>query len=97
MHDTKDKASLVDFNRAGVPLMELVTEPDFTSGDEVRAFAKELQTIFAYLGTSDANMERGEMRVEVNISLADAPDKLGDKVEIKKLKLFARGKIICGL
>lgn len=93
MHDLKDKASLVDFNRAGVPLMELVTEPDFTSGDEVRAFAKELQIIFAYLDTSDANMERGEMRVEVNISLADAPDKLGDKVEIKNLNSLRAAKM----
>jgi aspartyl-tRNA(Asn)/glutamyl-tRNA(Gln) amidotransferase subunit B len=82
--------SLVDYNRAGVPLMELVTEPDFTSGSEVREFAEELQLIFKYLGVSDADMERGLMRVEVNISLKSKAEslkqgKLGTKVEIKNL------------
>jgi aspartyl-tRNA(Asn)/glutamyl-tRNA(Gln) amidotransferase subunit B len=80
-------SSLVDFNRAGVPLMELVTEPDITSGKEARAFAQELQLILRYLGVSEADMEKGQMRVEVNISLSK-DKKLGTKVEIKNLNSF---------
>ena len=77
--------SLVDYNRAGVPLMELVTEPDFETGLEVKKFAEELQLIFRYLDVSDADMEKGLMRVEVNISLTGDDGKLGTKVEIKNL------------
>ncbi|OGN03002.1 MAG: glutaminyl-tRNA synthase (glutamine-hydrolyzing) subunit B [Candidatus Yanofskybacteria bacterium RIFCSPHIGHO2_01_FULL_43_42] len=81
--------SLVDFNRAGVPLMELVTEPDLESGEEVRKFAEELRLILRYLGVSDADMEKGQMRVEVNISLRDkeqeTSNKFGIKVEIKNI------------
>jgi len=84
--------SLVNLNRAGVPLMELVTEPDITSGKEAREFAEELQLIFKYLGVSDADMEKGQMRVEVNISLAKSEKRkaksLGTKVEIKNLNSF---------
>ena len=90
--------SLVNFNRAGAPLMELVTEPDITSGKEASDFAKELQLIFKYLGVSDADMEKGLMRVEVNISVsktrpsgkatAGKAKKLGTKVEIKNLNSF---------
>jgi aspartyl-tRNA(Asn)/glutamyl-tRNA(Gln) amidotransferase subunit B len=77
--------SLIDFNRAGIPLMELVTEPDFESGEEVRRFAEELQLILRYLGVSDADMDRGLMRVEVNISLTGTDGKWGTKVEIKNI------------
>jgi len=80
--------SLVDFNRAGIPLMELVTEPDIASGKEARKFAEELQLILRYLGISDADMEKGQMRVEVNISLSKSKDVLGTKVEIKNLNSF---------
>lgn len=79
--------SLVNLNRAGVPLMELVTEPDITSGIEARKFAEELQLIFRYLGVSDVDMEKGLMRVEVNISVSNTK-KLGTKVEIKNLNSF---------
>jgi len=80
--------SLVDFNRSGVPLMELVTEPDISSGKEARKFAEELRLILKYLEVSDADMEKGQMRVEVNISLAKEGEKLGTKVEIKNLNSF---------
>ncbi len=79
--------SLVDFNRAGVPLMELVTEPVIHSGEEVVRFGRELQLLLQYLGVSEANMEKGEMRVEANISVSDS-DKLGTKVEVKNLNSF---------
>jgi aspartyl-tRNA(Asn)/glutamyl-tRNA(Gln) amidotransferase subunit B len=80
--------SAVDFNRAGVPLMELVTEPVIKNGDEARKFAEELQLILRYLEVSDADMEKGQMRVEVNISLGGRAAKLGTKVEIKNLNSF---------
>lgn len=81
--------SLIDFNRAGVPLMELVTEPDFNYGEEASAFAQELQLILRYLNVSSADMEKGQMRVEANISLKPiGSDKLGTKVEVKNLNSF---------
>jgi len=79
--------SLVDFNRAGIPLMELVTEPDLTSPQQARKFAQELRLILRYLGVSDADMEKGQMRVEANVSLSK-DKKLGTKVEIKNLNSF---------
>ncbi|MDP2704103.1 MAG: Asp-tRNA(Asn)/Glu-tRNA(Gln) amidotransferase subunit GatB [bacterium] len=80
--------SVVDFNRAGVPLIELVTDPDIQSGVEAMEFAKELQLILRYLGISDADMEKGQMRVEANISISKDKKKLGTKTEIKNLNSF---------
>jgi aspartyl-tRNA(Asn)/glutamyl-tRNA(Gln) amidotransferase subunit B len=97
-HDQGDY-SLVDFNRAGVPLMELVTEPVIHTGEEASAFAKELQLLLQALGAGEANMEKGEMRVEANISISpitndelrmtnDGKEILGTKVEVKNLNSF---------
>lgn len=79
--------SLVDFNRAGIPLMELVTEPVVHSAAEASAFARELQLLLRTLGASDANMEKGEMRVEANVSVSTT-DVPGTKVEVKNLNSF---------
>lgn len=79
--------SLIDFNRAGIPLMELVTEPVLHNAEDAAAFARELQLLLRYLGVSDANMEKGEMRVEANISVSKTKE-LGTKVEIKNLNSF---------
>ncbi len=87
MHDEHTGETLIDFNRAGVPLMELVTEPVIHSAAQAGHFGRELQLLLRYLGASDANMEKGEMRVEANISVSkDAT--LGTKVEVKNLNSF---------
>ncbi|MFH1473211.1 MAG: Asp-tRNA(Asn)/Glu-tRNA(Gln) amidotransferase subunit GatB [bacterium] len=87
--------SLLDFNRAGVPLMELVTEPAIHNAETAAKFAREFQLLLLYLGISEANMEKGEMRVEANISVSRSdlgnPKKvgpLGTKVEVKNLNSF---------
>ena len=85
-HDTESD-SLVDFNRAGIPLMELVTEPVVKSAKEASAFARELQLLLRYLKAGDANMEKGEMRVEANISVSASGER-GTKVEVKNLNSF---------
>jgi len=91
---TTNDDSLLDFNRAGVPLMELVTEPAIHDAETAGKFAREFQLLLLYLGISHANMEKGEMRVEANISVAkeqetrDKEQKLGTKVEVKNLNSF---------
>ncbi len=79
--------SLVDFNRAGVPLMELVTEPVIHDAEVAGRFARELQMLLRALGAGEANMEKGEMRVEANISVS-RDENLGTKVEVKNLNSF---------
>jgi len=88
IHPEGTNYSLINFNRAGIPLMELVTEPDIVSGREARLFAEELQQIFRYLDVCQADMEKGQMRIEVNISLSSKREELGTKVEIKNLNSF---------
>lgn len=81
--------TLVDYNRAGVPLMELVTEPVIHSAEEAGAFARELQKILRYVGASEANMEMGQMRIEANISVSKDKERFGTKVEVKNINSFA--------
>jgi aspartyl-tRNA(Asn)/glutamyl-tRNA(Gln) amidotransferase subunit B len=83
-----DNSSNVDYNRAGVPLMELVTEPVIHDSETAVKFAKELRLILQYLNASDANLNKGEMRVEANISVAKNGEEMGTKVEVKNLNSF---------
>jgi aspartyl-tRNA(Asn)/glutamyl-tRNA(Gln) amidotransferase subunit B len=78
--------SLVDYNRAGIPLVEIVSEPDMRSADEARAYAEELRAVLLALGVSDAKLEEGSMRFDVNVSIRPAGSvELGTKVELKNL------------
>lgn len=87
VHDEASGSTTIDYNRAGVPLMELVTEPVITSAEQAGQFARELQLLLRYLGASEANMEKGEMRVEANVSVGKNGVR-GTKVEIKNLNSF---------
>jgi len=90
LHPAGADYTLVDFNRAGVALMELVTEADFENGKDTRAFCQKLRQTLRYLDASDADMEKGQMRCEVNLSLyPEGEDRLsGTKVEVKNLNSF---------
>ena len=83
------RLSLVDFNRSGVPLMEIVTEPDVRSAEGARRYAEELQLLLRAIGASDADMERGQMRVEANVSLRPrGSEEFGTRVEVKNMNSF---------
>jgi aspartyl-tRNA(Asn)/glutamyl-tRNA(Gln) amidotransferase subunit B len=89
IHDAHSDSSLVDLNRAGVPLLEIVTEPDLRSPQEAGAYLKTLRTIVQYLGICDGNMEEGSFRCDANISVRpQGSERLGTKVEIKNLNSF---------
>lgn len=81
--------SLIDYNRSGIPLMEIVTEPCMESADEAVRFLEELRDVFIFLGVSEARSNKGQMRCDVNISLMEeGSDKLGTKVEMKNINAF---------
>src|SRR5437773_10146209 len=83
------RVSLVDFNRSGAPLMEIVTEPDVRSAEQARRYAEELQALLRAIGASDADMERGQMRVEANVSLRPrGTEAFGTRVEVKDMNPF---------
>ena len=83
------KVSLVDFNRSGAPLMEIVTEPDIRTAEGGRRYAEELQLLLRTIGASDADMERGQMRVEANVSLRRrGTEAFGTRVEVKNMNSF---------
>jgi len=89
VHPKTGQYSLVDLNRAGTPLLEIVTEPDMRSPHEASIFMQDLRSILKYLGISDANMEQGNLRCDANISIRKQGDKkLGTKVEIKNMNSF---------
>jgi aspartyl-tRNA(Asn)/glutamyl-tRNA(Gln) amidotransferase subunit B len=82
--------SMVDYNRAGIPLVEIVSEPDIRSGVEAAEYAQELRRIMRYLGVSDGNMQEGSLRCDVNISVRPVGQKeFGTKVEIKNMNSFS--------
>jgi aspartyl-tRNA(Asn)/glutamyl-tRNA(Gln) amidotransferase subunit B len=83
------RVSLVDFNRSGAPLMEIVTDPDVRSAEQARRYAEELQALMRAIGASDADMERGQMRVEANVSLRPrGTEAFGTRVEVKNMNSF---------
>ena len=85
LHDRDPRRTWVDLNRAGVALMEIVTEPDMRSPDEAAAFMAKLRTILRYLGTCDGNMQEGSLRADVNVSVRRPGGALGTRCEIKNL------------
>jgi aspartyl-tRNA(Asn)/glutamyl-tRNA(Gln) amidotransferase subunit B len=85
IHDQHPTMSLVDLNRSGVALMEIVSKPDLRSSDEARAFVTKLRTIMRYLGTCDGNMEEGSLRADINVSVRRPGGDFGTRCEIKNV------------
>lgn len=89
MHDEEGKETLVDYNRAGVPLIEIVTEPDLKNAGEVISFLERLRMVIGYLEASDCKLQEGSMRVDVNMSLREiGSEQLGTRTEMKNLNSF---------
>ena len=89
IHDEWEDCSLVDFNRSGVPLIEIVSEPDMSSAEEVNAYLEKLRLIIRYLGASDCRLQEGSMRADVNLSVRKAGSReLGTRTEMKNLNSF---------
>jgi aspartyl-tRNA(Asn)/glutamyl-tRNA(Gln) amidotransferase subunit B len=93
IHEEKGTRSFVDLNRTGVPLVEIVTKPDIRSADEAYQYMTSLRTILQYAGVSDCDMEKGELRCDVNLSIRPrGQEKFGTKTEIKNLNSFKNAK-----
>ena len=89
IHDEWEESSIVDFNRSGVPLIEIVSEPDMRSAEEVIAYLDKLRLIIQYLGASDCKLQEGSMRADVNLSVREAgSEKFGTRTEMKNLNSF---------
>ena len=89
VHDEWDDTSLVDYNRSGVPLVEIVSEPDMRSADEVMAYMEKLRLIIQYLGASDCKLQEGSMRADVNLSVREVgASEFGTRTEMKNLNSF---------
>ena len=89
VHDEWDDTSLVDYNRSGVPLVEIVSEPDMRSADEVMAYLEKLRLIIQYLGASDCKLQEGSMRADVNLSVREVgASEFGIRTEMKNLNSF---------
>lgn len=89
IHDDWEDCSLVDFNRSGVPLIEIVSEPDMRSAEEVMAYLDKLRLIIQYLGASDCKLQEGSMRADVNLSVREVgAEKFGTRTEMKNLNSF---------
>ena len=89
IHDPWDDCTLVDYNRCGVPLLEIVSEPDFRTGEEVIAYLTKLRQILQYIDVSDCKMEQGSMRADVNLSVRPfGQDEFGTRTEMKNINSF---------
>ena len=89
IHDEWEDCSLVDYNRSGVPLIEIVSEPDMRSAEEVTAYLEKLRHMMQYLGVSDCKLQEGSMRADVNLSVREAgSETFGTRTEMKKPELF---------
>jgi aspartyl-tRNA(Asn)/glutamyl-tRNA(Gln) amidotransferase subunit B len=88
IHDLDPNATLVDLNRAGTALMEIVSYPDMRSSEEAAAYVKKLRSILRYLGTCDGDMEKGNLRADVNVSVRRPGDPLGTRCEIKNVNSY---------